>query len=78
MPLGALASSVIDVSDGLLGDLAHICERSGVGAEIEYSAVPCSADLRSLRDQERVNRAILAGGDDYELCFTAAAERAWK
>jgi len=76
LELGGLASSVIDVSDGLLGDLAHICERSGVGAEIEYSAVPCSADLRSLRDQERVNRAILAGGDDYELCFTAAAERA--
>jgi thiamine-monophosphate kinase len=70
--LGALAHSAIDVSDGLLGDLAHICERSGVGAQVEFSAVPCSADLRPLRDQERVGRAILAGGDDYELCFTAA------
>ena len=76
LELGALAHSAIDVSDGLLGDLAHICERSGVGARVEYAAVPCSADLRPLRDQARGMRAILAGGDDYELCFTAAPERA--
>jgi thiamine-monophosphate kinase len=76
MELSALAHSAIDVSDGLLGDLAHICERSGVGAEVEYDAVPCSADLRPLRDRARGMRAILAGGDDYELCFTAAPERA--
>jgi thiamine-monophosphate kinase len=76
LELSALAHSAIDVSDGLLGDLAHICERSGVGAKVEYSAVPCSADLRSLRDHARGMRAILAGGDDYELCFTAAPERA--
>lgn len=76
LELSALAHSAIDVSDGLLGDLAHICERSGVGAKVEYSAVPCSADLRPLRDQARGMRAILAGGDDYELCFTAAPERA--
>jgi thiamine-monophosphate kinase len=72
LELGALAHSAIDVSDGLLGDLAHICQRSGVGAQVEFSALPCSTDLRPLRDQERVGRAILAGGDDYELCFTAA------
>lgn len=72
LELVALAHSAIDISDGLLGDLAHICERSGVGAQVEFSAVPCSADLRPLRDQQRVARAILAGGDDYELCFTAA------
>ena len=59
-----------------MGDLAHICQRSGVGAKVEYSAVPCSADLRPLRDQARVRRAILAGGDDYELCFTAAPQSA--
>jgi len=76
LELSGLAHSAIDISDGLLGDLAHICERSGVGAEIEYSAVPCSADLRPLRDQPPIGRAILAGGDDYELCFTAAADRA--
>jgi thiamine-monophosphate kinase len=76
LELGALAHSAIDISDGLVGDLAHICERSGVGAKVEYRAVPCSADLLPLRDQVRVMRAILAGGDDYELCFTAAPERA--
>ena len=75
LELIALAHSAIDISDGLLGDLAHICERSGVGAKVEYSAVPCSSDLRPLRDQARVSRAILAGGDDYELCFTAAPGR---
>jgi thiamine-monophosphate kinase len=76
LELSALAHSAIDVSDGLLGDLAHICERSGVGATIDYSAVPCSADLRPIRDEAQVMRAVLAGGDDYELCFTAAPERA--
>ncbi len=76
LELNTLAHSAIDVSDGLLGDLAHICERSGVGAKVEYSAVPCSADLLPLRGQARVSRAILAGGDDYELCFTAVPERA--
>jgi thiamine-monophosphate kinase len=71
-----LASGAIDVSDGLIGDLGHICERSNVGARIGYAAVPCSADLRALRDRVRVDRAILSGGDDYELCFTANASHA--
>ena len=76
LELSALAHSAIDVSDGLVGDLAHICERSGVGAEVGYPAVPCSLDLLPLRDHAPVMRAVLAGGDDYELCFTAAPERA--
>jgi len=76
LELGALARSAIDISDGLLGDIAHICERSRVGAEVGYAAIPCSADLAPLRDQAPVVRALLAGGDDYELCFTAAPERA--
>ena len=76
LELSALAHSAIDISDGLLGDLAHICERSGVGAEVGYPAVPCSADLLPLRDSTPVMRAVLAGGDDYELCFTAAPDRA--
>jgi len=74
--LGALANSAIDLSDGLLGDLGHICQRSNVGARVELTAGPCSADLQCLRDQEPVQRAILAGGDDYELCFTATPQRA--
>jgi thiamine-monophosphate kinase len=76
LELGAVAHSAIDLSDGLLGDLAHVCERSHVGAEVEFAAVPCSADLRPLRSQAPVTRAILAGGDDYELCFTASPGRA--
>lgn len=66
-----LANSAIDVSDGLIGDLGHICERSRVGAEIRLAAVPCSAELLPLRHDAAVIRAILSGGDDYELCFTA-------
>jgi len=66
-----LASSAIDVSDGLLADLGHICERSGTGAEIDFAVIPCSAELMPVRHHVPVTRAILAGGDDYELCFTA-------
>jgi len=74
MLVGA-ANSAIDISDGLVADLGHICERSGVGAVIEFAAVPCSAELMPLREQALVTRAILTGGDDYELCFTAVAGR---
>jgi len=70
-----VANSAIDISDGLLGDLGHICERSGVGAAIEFAAIPCAAELMPLRGHALVTRAILTGGDDYELCFTAVAGR---
>lgn len=70
--LAALASSAIDVSDGLIGDLGHICECSRVGAEVGFAQIPCTAELMPLRHHAPVMRAILAGGDDYELCFTAA------
>jgi thiamine-monophosphate kinase len=73
--LVGVANSAIDISDGLVADLGHICERSAVGAAIEFAAVPCSAELMPLRGQAQVTRAILTGGDDYELCFTAVAER---
>lgn len=69
------AHAAIDVSDGMLADLGHICERSGVGAVIDFDALPCAPDIRPLRDQEEVARALLAGGDDYELCFTAPENR---
>ena len=69
--LVGLANSAIDVSDGLVGDLGHICERSRVGAAIDLAAIPCSAELLPLRHHAVITRAILAGGDDYELCFTA-------
>jgi thiamine-monophosphate kinase len=64
------AHSAIDISDGLLADLGHICERSGVGARIDFDALPCIPELRCLKEREQVLRALLAGGDDYEICFT--------
>jgi thiamine-monophosphate kinase len=73
--LVGVANSAIDISDGLVADLGHICERSAVGAAIEFAAVPCSAELMPLRGHALVTRAILTGGDDYELCFTAVVER---
>ncbi len=69
--LSALAHACIDVSDGLLADLAHICERSGVGAEINLADLPASAHLASVESAERW-RWQACGGDDYELCFTAS------
>ena len=70
--LRGVASSCIDVSDGLLADLAHICRASGVGAEIDIDALPASAALGAAFDVETRRNLQAAGGDDYELCFTAA------
>lgn len=70
--LRGIASAALDVSDGLLGDLGHICERSALGADIELERVPRSPDLERLRDADFVHAAVLSGGDDYELCFTAS------
>lgn len=72
--LRGIASAAIDVSDGLLGDLGHILERSQVGARIDWPQVPRSASLRSLPEPVQQQFA-LAGGDDYELLFTAAPTR---
>jgi thiamine-monophosphate kinase len=66
-----LAHSAIDISDGLLADLGHILQASGVGAEIRFDALPVSPTLRNYLPQEVARNAMLAGGDDYELCFTA-------
>ena len=69
--LSALAHSCIDLSDGLLADLAHICERSGVGAEIELANLPASDALAALDPAHRWCWQA-TGGDDYELCFSAS------
>ena len=107
LALRNIANSAIDVSDGLLADLGHILERSGVGAEIEFDVLPCPLEqnplqlppLRQAQDRLVRRRAkfappltrggregfgvnelsgliqncVMAGGDDYELCFTAPA-----
>jgi thiamine-monophosphate kinase len=72
--LAGVASAAIDISDGLLADLGHICERSSLRAEIAWSRVPMPRALAALPDPLRL-RCALAGGDDYELCFTAAQDR---
>lgn len=72
--LRAIASSVIDISDGLLGDLRHVAQASAVGMRIEWANVPRSPVLRRQSMPMQLHCA-LAGGDDYELLFTAAAHR---
>jgi thiamine-monophosphate kinase len=69
------ASACIDVSDGLLADLGHICAASGVGAEIEATKLPRSSALLELHDDTTALHFALHGGDDYELCFTVPASR---
>jgi thiamine-monophosphate kinase len=76
LALGPLASAAIDVSDGLLADLGHICTASGCGALIDAERVPLSAELLSTFPPQAALDLALAGGDDYELCFTAAPSRA--
>ena len=75
LALQGIANSAIDISDGLVGDLGHILKQSGVGAEIRLSDVPCAKDLLPHFAQQWARLALLAGGDDYELCFTAAPEQ---
>ena len=73
--LVGLANSAIDISDGLLADLGHILERSGVAATISLKEVNCSVILKKYFSQPQVINCMLAGGDDYELCFTVPRER---
>jgi thiamine-monophosphate kinase len=70
MALRGVAHAALDISDGLAGDLMHILKRSNLRAVVDADAVPCSAAVRALPDAAR-RQCALAGGDDYELCFTA-------
>jgi thiamine-monophosphate kinase len=76
LALGPLATAAIDVSDGLLADLAHVCKASGCGAAIDIERVPLSAELLSMFPPQEALAHALGGGDDYELCFTAPPSRA--
>ncbi|OYY50186.1 MAG: thiamine-phosphate kinase [Methylophilaceae bacterium 17-44-8] len=66
-----VAHSCIDISDGLVGDLGHILKASGVGAEVHLETMPCLPFLKEALHLPDIQQALLAGGDDYELCFTA-------
>jgi len=77
--LRGLAHATMDISDGLVGDLQHICDASKVGAAIEAQRVPLSPPARAALDRDAsLMASVLGGGDDYELLFTAppAAEAA--
>jgi thiamine-monophosphate kinase len=78
LALRGLASAAIDISDGLAQDLGHILSCSGVGAELELGRLPVSASLLDFHKDDTVRWALqLSGGDDYELCFTAAPAEAF-
>ncbi len=67
-----LARAAIDISDGLVGDLGHILSASGAGARLDLDALPPGPALAT-RERALRRRFCAAGGDDYELCFTAPA-----
>jgi thiamine-monophosphate kinase len=69
--LGGLVHACIDVSDGLLADLGHVCAASAVGAEIDIDALPTSTALQGSFVGDARRHVQATGGDDYELCFTA-------
>ena len=72
--LRGLAHAAIDVSDGLVGDLRHILERSQVAAVVDYERIPRPRAFQPLKDQNLERDCVLSGGDDYELLFTAPAK----
>src|SRR5687767_8448567 len=76
LALGPLATAAIDISDGLLADLGHVCKASACGATLDVERVPVSAELLSLFPPQEALAHALGGGDDYELCFTAPPSRA--
>jgi thiamine-monophosphate kinase len=67
-----IANACIDVSDGLLADLGHLCVASGVAAQVDLDALPASPTLAAMFTAETRRTLQACGGDDYELCFTAA------
>lgn len=71
--LVGVAHACVDISDGLMADLGHICEVSGVGIEISVHDVPLSRGTEAALGQGLDLAAVLIGGDDYELGFAAPA-----
>lgn len=72
--LTGVASAAIDLSDGLYADLSKLLKASGVGGMLDIECLPLSTELRAQFDVDTQRQFALAGGDDYELCFTSAAK----
>lgn len=75
LALRGIAHSCIDVSDGFAADLGHILERSAKGGEVEFELLPLSPALKAHAHEKAAHGCVLAGGDDYELVFTASPHR---
>jgi thiamine-monophosphate kinase len=73
--LRGLASAALDISDGLVADLGHICAASDLAAVIDVENLPLSPALLAINDLDQARSWALSGGDDYELCFTLPPER---
>jgi thiamine-monophosphate kinase len=73
LALAGIASAMIDVSDGIVQDLGHVCRASRVGAEVDLARLPLAASCRPLGAAGRILAAT--GGEDYELLFTVPAGR---
>ncbi|UYM14132.1 thiamine-phosphate kinase [Endozoicomonas euniceicola] len=69
------ATSALDISDGLLGDLGHTLKASQVGAELNLEQLPLSPQLLNVAGKQKAQSYALSGGDDYELCFTWPAHK---
>lgn len=74
LALRGIASSCVDISDGLAADLGHILRMSRVGAEIDWQALPLSAEVKAYVDAGGDWRLPLTAGDDYQLCFTVPGD----
>lgn len=72
--LRRIATACIDISDGLVADLGHICQSSGVSATISTEQLPIAEDVRQMAGDQAVSW-VLNGGDDYQLCFTVSADK---
>ncbi len=68
-----VVSAGIDISDGLLADLGHVCRLSGTGAQLALAAIPVGAPLQEYLPQQEALALALTGGDDYELLLTVSA-----
>jgi thiamine-monophosphate kinase len=75
LALRGIAHACIDVSDGFAADLGHILERSGKGAQVEFELLPLAPALQAHEHEPAARDCVLAGGDDYELVFTASPDK---